>query len=99
MQKCLCEIVALNVWSYNHTGLKGEDGKIKKDYPVTFLSFPPHFLPLTYLLLKFSVVLCLKKVKNNLVDEVRLDKWPHKVGPFETSVNFMQRQNAIVKIP
>lgn len=43
--------------------------------------------------------LCLKKVENNLDDQVRLNKWPQKILPFETAANFMQHQNTIVKIP
>lgn len=48
------------------------------------------------LLLTMSVK---QKVKNDLEDQVRLDKWPQKIMPFETSANFMQHQNTIVKIP
>lgn len=62
---------------------------------VIFLSCPLQSFPHS---LAFNN-LCLKKAKNDLGDQVRLDKCPQKSRPFETGANFMQHQNTIVKIP
>lgn len=67
-------------------------------YPIfTALSFSLCSIPLLF---TFSLPLSLKKtggkMKNDLVDKGRRDKWPSKILPFEPSSNFMRHQNTIV---